>query len=468
MDLLKQVAEFVSRKELLSNGDAVLVGLSGGPDSVALLHLLTRLRRSYSLKLYAVYVNHGLRQKQALNEEKFCAEVCRRWHVGFHVIRADIPAVARKRKVGFEEAARDFRYEQFEKLADELGCARIAVGHQADDQVETVLFRIIRGTGRSGLVGIPAMRGKIIRPLLEVRRVDILSYLNRRRISYCRDSSNADLEYRRNYLRHKLIPEIRKRLNPKVDRAIVDLAKLMAEEEEFLAGMARRVYRRIVKSTPGGKLMLDLQIYLGYPLWLRRRVLRSALAELTDNRLSPEKEVIDRIDALAQKQTGSVTVGGGAQVEIARQQVILRGPARTVRPLEIRADNRWVRYNEPGIEFRAHAGVRRSKKIVKKKRAPQVILDLAKLTLPLWVRPVRPGDRFVPLGMTGQKKVGDYLTDRKVPVTRRDEAAVVCDRKGIIWLVGFEIADRVRIQDDTTEVMKIEYRDRQAPKSKTV
>ncbi len=468
MDLLKQVAEFVARKELLSNGDAVLVGLSGGPDSVALLHLLTRLRRSYSLKLHAVYINHGLRSKQALKEEKFCAEICRRWHVGFHLVRADIPALAKKLKVGFEEAARDYRYEQFERLATELGCTRIAVGHHANDQVETVLFRILRGTGRSGLLGIRAKRGKIVRPLLEVRRVDILSYLNRRQLSYCRDSSNADLAYRRNYLRHKLLPEIRKRLNPQVDRAVLELALLMAEEEAFLAGMTQRVYRRIVKPTPGGKLMLDLQIYLEYPLWLRRRVLRAALAELTESRFSPDKEVIDRIDESARKKKGSLSVGGGVQVEIARQQVILRGPARTVRSLEIAADNRWVRYRELGIDVRAKAAKRRTTKVVKKKRASVVQLDRTKLTLPLVIRPIRTGDRFVPLGMTGQKKVGDYLTDRKVPVARRDEIAVVCDDKGIVWLVGWEIADRVKIQDDTTEVMRIEYRDSQAHKSKTV
>lgn len=468
MDLLKQVTEFVGRKELVSNGDAILVGLSGGPDSVALLHLLTRLRRSYSLRLYAVYINHGLRSRQAFKEEKFCSELCHRWHVGFHLVRADIPTLAKKRKVGFEEAARDFRYEQFERLALQLGCCRIAVGHHADDQVETVLFRMLRGTGRLGLGGISASRGMIIRPLLEVRRVDILSYLNRRRLSYCRDSSNADLSYRRNYLRHKLLPEIRKRLNPRVDRAIIDLAQLMAEEEEFLIGMSKRVYRRIVKPTSSGKLMLDLQIYLGYPLWLRRRVLRATLAELTDNRFSPEKEVIDRIDLAAQKQAGSLSVGGSVQVEIARQQMILRGPARTVRPLEFAADNSWVRYSELGIELRARVGKRRTRTIAKKKRASQVQLDLMKVTPPLVIRPIRAGDRFVPLGMKGQKKVGDYLTDRKVPVARRDEVAVVCDGKGIVWLVGWEIADRVKIQDDTTEVMRIEYRDSQAHKSQAV
>ncbi len=468
MDLLKSAQLVISREGLLSNGDAVLVALSGGPDSVALLHLLTRLRRSSSLKLHALYINHGLRPRQALLEEKFCRELCRRWHVGFQVVRADIPALAKKRKVGFEEAARDFRYRTLEESAIELSCDKIALGHQADDQVETILFRMLRGTGRTGLLGIPVKRGKIIRPLIEIPRAEILRYLNRRRISYCLDSSNADLDYRRNYLRHKLLPEIRERVNPNVDRALCDLSELISAEEEFLAGMSSRVFHKIARPSPGGKLMLDLQIYLEYPLWLRRRVVRSALAELAQGRSGPDKEVIDRIDSAAQVGLGSLSAGGGVQVEIARQQIIFKGPARVAVPREMPIDNRWVSLGGFGIDIRARAGRRRGGKLKREKRSPKVTLDRAQICLPLNVRSIRPGDQFVPLGMTGRKKVGDYLTDRKVPVARRDEIPVVCDDKGIVWLVGFEIADRVKIQDGTTEVIHIEYREHKTPKSKTV
>lgn len=468
MDLLQSAQSVISREGLLSNGDSVLVALSGGPDSVALLHLLTRMRRSSSLKLHALYINHGLRPRQALREENFCRELCHRWHIGFRVVRADIPALAKKRKIGFEEAARDFRYRTLEGLAVELSCDKIALGHQADDQVETILFRMLRGTGRTGLLGIPVKRGKIIRPLIEIPRVEILRYLNRRRISYCHDSSNTDLDYRRNYLRHKLLPEIRERLNPNVDRALCNLSELISAEEEFLSGMNRRVFHKIARPSPGGKLMLDLQIYLEYPLWLRRRVVRSALAELTQDQLGPDKEVIDRIDSAAQVGSGSLSAGGGVQVEIARQQIIFKGPAKVAVPREIPLDNRWVSLGGFGIDIRVRAGRRRGGKLRREKRSPKVLLDRAQIQLPLKVRSIRPGDQLVPLGMTGRKKVGDYLTDRKVPVARRDEIPVVCDDKGIVWLVGFEIADRVKIQDGTTEVIHIEYREHKTPKSKTV
>lgn len=468
MDVLKQVESLIERHELLANGDGVLVGLSGGPDSVALLHLLTRLRRPYSLKLHAVYINHGLRPQAARREELFCETLCRKWRVGFQVVRADIPALAKKRRVGFEEAARDFRYAVFEELAVKLECARIALGHQADDQVETVLFRVLRGTGPSGMAGIPVKRGKIIRPLLEITRTQLLSYISRRRIRYCLDSSNADISFRRNYLRHKLLPEIRRRLNPQVDRAIRDLSEVVGEEEQFLAEMGRRVYQRIVVSTVGGKLMLDLQIYLGYPHWLRRRVLRMALANLTGNQFSPDKRTIDRIDTAAQTRSGSISVGGGIQVEIARQQLVIRGPARSAQPIELEMSNRWVRSTGLGMEFRARLARRRGLMVAKIRRADRVKVDRAKMTLPLSVRPIKSGDRFGPLGMSGQKKVGDYLTDRKFPVSRRDEIAAVCDAKGIVWLVGWEIADRVKIDSTTTEVVTLEYRNVKTRQSKTV
>jgi tRNA(Ile)-lysidine synthase len=468
MDVLKQVGCLIERHELLANGDGVLVGLSGGPDSVALLHLLTRLRRSYSLKLHAVYINHGLRPKAARQEETFCEQLCRKWHVGFQVVRADIPALAKKRRVGFEEAARDFRYSVFDELATKLNCARIALGHQADDQVETVLFRVIRGTGRTGMAGIPVKRGKIIRPLLETPRIDILSHLNRRRLAYCHDSSNADISFQRNYLRHKLLPEIRRRLNPQVDRAIRDLSEVLGEEEGFLAEMSRRVYKRMASTSAGSKLMLDLQIYLGYPHWLRRRILRIALADLTGKRLSPDKKTIERIDIAAQAKLGSLSVGGGIQVEIARQQLVLCGPARSAQPIKLEMLKRWVRSAGLGLEFRARSARRRGLAIPKVRRADRVKIDRARLFLPLLVRPIRSGDRFVPLGMSGRKKVGDYLTDRKFPVSRRDEVAAVCDDKGIVWLVGWEIADRVKIDSTTTEVVTLEYRNVKARQSKTV
>lgn len=468
MDILKTASSAIDRNGLLQTGDSVLVGFSGGPDSVALLHLLTRLRKSLALKLYAVYFNHGLRPAAARKEERFCEETCRRWHVPLDIIRENIPVVARRRRMGIEEAARDFRYAQLEELATTLGCSRIALGHQADDQVETILFRFLRGTGRTGLTGIPARRGKIIRPMLDITRAEILAYLKGRKIRYCQDASNSNIAFRRNYLRHRLLPLIRREVNPQVDRNIRELADTLSEEESFLDQMSRRVFKRLAIASAGGKLMLDLQIYVEYPLWLRRRVLRRALTELVGNRLSLDKSAIERIDRAALSGVGSISIGKGTQVEIARQKIVFAQAVGMTAEASLSIGNRWVRALGLTTELRAQVRRRRSKAAPKLRRGSRVTVDRQKLSPPLSIRRIRAGDRFAPLGMKGRKKVGDYLTDRKFPAAMRDEVLAVCDSDGIVWLVGFEIADRVKIDPATTEVVTLEYRNVKARQSKTV
>ncbi len=458
MDILAAVRVTVDKHRLLESGDAVLVGLSGGPDSVALLHLLMRLRRSLKLKLHAVYFNHGLRPRAAALEEGFCRKLCVRWKVPLTIVREDVPNLARRRRVGFEEAARDFRYEELDKLAKNLKCNRIALGHQADDQAETILFRILRGTGRTGLLGVPVKRGKIIRPLLDTRREEILAYLASRRITYCRDKSNADTAYRRNFIRHRLLPLLKKQFNPQVENALRELADTMGEEEQFLDQMTRRVYRRIRTVSPGGKLMLDLQIYARYPVWLRRRILRRAVAELTAGRMSLDKRTTERIDLTALADGKAVSLSSDIRVTATAGRLMLYSTSRRGSQIPLELDNKWHPVACPRGEIRAGVGPRKKRTVKVRRRSGVVVLDRQKVSAPLLVRPLKAGDRFTPLGMRGRKKVGNYLTDRKLPSVLRDEVGVVCDAHGIIWLVGWEIADRVKIDETTSEVVTIEFR----------
>ena len=177
VDMLDKVTETIAKHELLDRGDAVLVALSGGPDSVALLDVLCRLRDRLKLRIGAVYVNHQIRPRAAAREEQFCAELCERLELDFTVFRENVPQLAKKLKMGIEETARGVRYAVFEQLASGGRYHKVALAHHADDQAETILFRIIRGTGRSGLVGIPIKRGMIIRPMMDVSKSDILEYL---------------------------------------------------------------------------------------------------------------------------------------------------------------------------------------------------------------------------------------------------------------------------------------------------
>ena len=452
MNIAEIFKRTVDKYNLLQSGESVLVGLSGGPDSVALLLLLARLRKKLNLQLTAVYINHQIRPKAALKEEKFCEELCDRLGIELDIVAEDIPALAKKKKVGLEEAAREFRYEVYELLADEDGHDKIALGHHRDDRVETVLFRILRGTGSAGLRGIPVKRGKYIRPLYDISKSGILAYLEELEQDYCVDKTNLESDYSRNFIRNELLPRVRENLNPSVDRALLNLSENIAVEEDFLEREVEKTVKKAINITPGGKLEVDLILFKGYDLWLKRRLLRYGLKFLSPRQLAPDKEVIDRLVSLGEK---SVSLPDKIQAVFTDQKLVLY---RRVKPAayDIKLDyDGQVRLDSPKLAFKCR--LKRSGTPLKnRKNARQVNLDFDRVNLPLTVRNIRPGDRFRPLGLSGTKKVGDFLTDRKVPPVYRDEIPVVSDNEGIIWLVGYEIADRVKIDNKTKKVVSIE------------
>jgi len=454
MTVLQKVKRTISENELLTRGDSVLVALSGGPDSVALMHLLSRLRRSLKLKLGAVYVNHQMRPRAARKEEKFCQCLCDDLGVPLTVVREDVPALAKKRAMGLEETAREVRYEIFDRLARGQSHDRVALGHHADDQVETILFRLIRGTGPSGLTGMPIKRGRIIRPLLHLTRVEIMHYLKTNSLSWCEDASNRSVRFKRNWIRHRLLPEMRKHLNPRADSAILALAETLGVEDEFLEAIVQRSIRKTVTISPGGKIELDLRTFSRYPEWVRRRLVRRCLQVSWVTGQKPDRDTIRRLDSLASAGSGSVSLAGRLQAAAAGGKLFLwprrRQTVRVKYEPGRRLDLDW-----PEVAFSSRMVSRDRMKMSRKPASGRIWLDWDRLKPPLEIRTPRPGDRFRPLGMKGHKKVGDFLTDRKVPRPLRDEILLLCDREGPVWVVGQEIADRVKIEAQTRRILTV-------------
>ena len=465
--MFDKVKRTIAHHELIIRGDSILVGLSGGPDSVALLHILTRLRGKMKLTLTAIYINHGIRVRAAKEEERQCRDLCERLGVELIIVRENIPTLAAGARAGLEETARDFRYEVFERIADDAGHDRIALGHHTDDRVETILFRVLRGTGRTGLLGIPVARGRIVRPLYECTKQEIHSYLKKHKLAFSEDESNKDPQFARNYIRNTLLVDIRKRLNPAVDRALLNLSETAADEERFLQQVVSRAVRKCVRSTVGGKIALDLIIFRGYDIWLRRRLLRYCIAELLGPGQTLDKEVVDRIDRLGISGGKSISLPRGIQVVPAGGKLVVCRK-RNRRFSHRLAPGKVCRLENLELNFRCRVESRTLTALKTERRARRVLIDHGKLTPPLVVRNINSGDRFRPLGMKGTKKVGDYLTDRKIPPVYRDEIPVVCDSAGIVWLAGFEIADRVKLDRLTEEVLSIEYYQRRENRAKAV
>jgi tRNA(Ile)-lysidine synthase len=455
--MLKQVRATISRYGLIERGDSVLIGLSGGPDSVALTHLLWRLKKSLRLSLATAYVNHGLRPRAAKKEEAFCEALCRELGIECHLVREDIKALAKQQKQGIEEAGRHFRYGVFEAIAEAEGCDKIAVGHHADDRVESILLNLFRGAGRSGGIGMPVRRGRIVRPLYECHKEEVLTYLKRHKLGYCLDRSNQSNDLRRNFVRNRLLPQIRQQLNPQADSAIIRFAETLAAEEEWLASEFLQGAQKCMSISPGGKVVLKLRRYDQSPRWLRARLLRMAVATCSAQAVEVTRETLDRLGAWLVRDGKSLSLPGGVRVVRVDNTAVFVSASVLRYQFEL-SPGEPVVLNCPRLRLQCRLVSADDINLTYRPRSMKVVLDAAAVKPPLTVRNIRPGDRFRPLGMTGRKKVSDFLIDRKVPRVYRDEIPVVCDRSGIVWLVGQEIDERVKVKPRSSEVMVIECR----------
>ncbi|MDF1545918.1 MAG: tRNA lysidine(34) synthetase TilS, partial [bacterium] len=303
--MLDRVLKQIRKNRLIEPGQRLLVALSGGPDSVALLRLLCSIKEEWRLKVAAVHINHLIREGASDADESFCRNLCENWEVELISDRADIPALAAKWKMSVEQAARKYRYQLFERLATDEGFDRVLLGHHADDQAETVLFRLIRGSGRTGLVGMSPKRSIYVRPLLQQSKADILEYLRANELDFCIDESNSDISYRRNFIRQKLIPLIEENLNPSVRELLAETADTFSSEEVYLAAIARSAIEKAVLKRRSGTLEIDRAELRKMDIWLQRRVLRYCLAELQEGEFFPDKRTVERlVERAAQSMLG--------------------------------------------------------------------------------------------------------------------------------------------------------------------
>jgi tRNA(Ile)-lysidine synthase len=449
-----RVDKTIADYSLAGRGDKVLVGFSGGPDSVALLHILSRLSRKLGIRLGAAYLNHLLRPRAAKKEARFCADFCSRLSVSFYYEEADVHVLAEKEKAGIEEIARRHRYRVLTALARDKGYNKVAVGHHRDDRVETILFNLFRGSGRQGIIGMPPKRQNIIRPLFDINREEIMEYLQVNNLAYMIDRSNLSRRFTRNRIRHKLIPLIRKEIADQAAENIIRFSDIMAGEEKFLYQKSHRLYRKVTSKTPGGKIRLDLTEFMGYDLWLKRRLAMQLLDEV--GLWDAEYADVERALALAGRTGDSrLSVRKDLTAEKAGECLYLYHQGRRVKTCKTAV---------PGVFHLKHPRLWISFEYVDCYRVERVIesqgkvayIDSDKLDGKLYVAGLKQGIRFHPYGRPGSKKAGDFLTDRKYPRPLRDELAVLYDGRGIVWLVGLEIDERVKVDKQTIKTVKLE------------
>ena len=446
---VRRVRGAIRRENLIEPGEIVLVGISGGPDSTALLAALAELG---DWKLAAVHVNHGLRGTESGRDEEMARGAAARCGVPFESVLVDV----RPRRRGIEAEARARREGALADAARRLGARTIAVGHTLDDQAETVLYRAARGAGPRGLRGIlparPADDARLVRPLLGIRRTDVLAFLARRDLQYATDSSNLDLRFARNRIRHEVLPALEK-ARPGAARNLARLARAAHELAEWIDGEAAKALERC--RLPSG---LDTATLAGLPPPLRDAVIERALPAGAGPPLAAHRDALRKLFArsprrIADLRDGWIAVNDGRVVRFEP-----RPPAPDT-GIELSVPGEAT-LAPSGTVLRARVEPARQgflEDFVRTKTGREEALDLDCVSTPLWASPPLPGERFHPLGAPGERRISDVLADLKVPRRERRTTLVLRDSGGKpLWLVGFRIDHRVRVTAETRRLLLLD------------
>lgn len=474
--LVKLVAETIEQNELFPRDARMVVGVSGGTDSMALLHSLLALNGEYGyqLDLHVAHLNHSLRPGDADDDAAFVEAAADSLNLPRTIETRAIGDMARQEKGSIEEIARRERYAFFERTCLACDAKYIAVGHHADDNVETILHRILRGTGLRGIGGIPPSRTihpaseiRVVRPLLDVRREDLRRFLDDEGLAFREDATNAGQDTTRNAIRNLLLPQIETQINPQVGEALLRLAEQSRWAEQFIRQTVQGTFETLIISRTDQELVLNAAALARKSRIVQTELVRAAVItfdigeqDLTFNHL---KNITDLI---ADGVTGrKVTLPGGMTARLVYEKLILslhtnepreaiadrvsvHVPGKTMLPMrQVEIDCSVVRLTADEVKDHLHNRDRHEEWV-----------DLENVHLPLVVRGRQPGDRFWPLGAPGSKKVADFLIDLKVEPQQRDNVAVLCDQLGPIWLIGYRIDERVKLTRITREALRLRAR----------
>jgi tRNA(Ile)-lysidine synthase len=488
---LKEARRTVEKHRMLNDGDRVLVAVSGGPDSVALLHLLVSMKEKRNLSLSVAHLNHMLRGKSANEDARYVERLSEKLGLPFFSARKNVRSFMKKTRLSPEEAARKLRYEFLWKVARIQKAGKVALGHTADDQAETVLLALIRGAGLAGLAGIPPVRplGKsgilVVRPLIDTFRAEIERYLKAKGITPRLDASNLETVYLRNRVRLELLPLIGANYNPGIKSALVRLAAILREDNQYLLEESGKLAPELLDvDSERRKIRIDLPTLKSMPPALQQRLIREAINVVSENRRPLSLTHWECVRELAKSgRTGSyltlpelVVVKKEYGNLLIMKECLSRGGVlrRLDYELEVPGSNYIpdiglsvdVSFLECG-EIPTPLGNGGKENSLKAGKGGllgtrRAFFDRDRIRLPLHVRFRTAGDSFQPLGMRGNKKLKDFFIDRKVPAGERDEVPLLLSKSGIIWVMdpggrGWGMmADEVKVTKRTVRILKVE------------
>jgi tRNA(Ile)-lysidine synthase len=462
--LLEQVKRTIDRYHLLNRGDRLIVGVSAGVDSMVLLRLLTSLRQEFDLSLIVAHVNHGLRPKESEGEAELVQKESERLGLTFEYGLFDVKAFKKAGGLSLQDAARRIRFHFFNLLLQRHGANKIALGHNADDQVETLFLRLMRGSGLGGLKGIlPIREGKVIRPLLEVWRREIESFAQEMKIPYLLDSSNLKEDYLRNRLRLTLIPFIEREYQPNLKKIVLKTSAILREENDYLERAAEEAYQNIIQE---GRDILSFKLpdYQSLHPAIQRRILRKMCGKIYGSRMNLESTEGIKIDRLYKKlfsvhPSFLLELPQGGSLEKRYDLVTMKKErVKPVLPFEVELLSPGRTYIEEIGQDVVIEEISRKDRIENSYGlSNRAFLDCQNLRFPLRIRNFRPGDRFQPLGVKGTQKLKEFFIDHKIPNFERQRVPLLISGEMIAWVVGYRIDERVKVSEKTQRVLKVEF-----------
>ncbi len=471
----------------------ILVAVSGGQDSVCLLHILAGLREELGITLHVAHLDHLLRGAESKADAQFVAQLACQLGIPATVEQRNVKTYQAEKRLSLEEAAREVRYTFLAEVARSTGANCAAVGHTADDHIETVLMHLLRGTGTKGLRGLqPVSQWQssglgitVIRPLLSISRQETESYCHDHHLAYMTDASNLSLSPLRNRIRHQLLPLLQS-YNPGVNEALLRTARIAGDDFEFLAGEGARLWGGIARRQ-GDTIILDREGFAALPPALQRYLLRTAIEGLLGSLKDIETRHIEEIMAALVKPAGKrLSLPGGLFFAIDYTQYHLGKDPVSQSPFPVLGNETELKIpgetllpgwrveasilNSPASGKPEGADAPSGKKIplpLDEEKGTKGLglvssftayFDLDKAGGKVTVRCRQPGDRFQPLGMSQPKTLGEFMIDAKIPNAWRRQIPVVCSPEHIIWVVGWRIDDRVKVTEETKKMLRLEFR----------
>lgn len=455
----ERVINNILKYKLIKEKENIVVGVSGGPDSMALLYLLMEAKKQIDFNIIVAHINHGVRGKDALEDELFVEKKAKELGLTYKSKTVDMIGYGQEKGISSEEAGRELRYGFFREILSTLGGGKIAVAHNMNDQAETLLMRILRGTGIDGLRGMDFIVGDIIRPILNISREDIETYIEEKHIDTVLDKTNLMPIYTRNKIRLELIPYIEENFNPNIITTLWRLSQTSSLDSNFLSKYTEEKYDYLLKSEYRDCIILDGHKFNMEDISIRHRIIRKSLEKIIgDLQGFGEQHISSIIELFQSCETGKevhlpYNIIGKVDYEDFK---IYKSHLNPDKDFEYDLN---LGYNEfDNIGYDIDVKIIPIESIDFKNKQNNIrYFDYDKIQGKLYIRNRRNGDRFIPFGMQGSKKLKDYFIDEKISRDLRNKIPLIVDEENILWVIGYRTSDLYKITKVTKRVLAIEY-----------